>query len=178
MKRLREGGNAMGLVSRLMVLIVGVVLVASAVPGAVAAVPPCDKLLTLQDVTAAAGPGFNAPPKEAAAVLGPGCFYSRRTQQPDYSTLEENVMLTFKENPGGAAPKLVELSSSLRIGGAPVVAASGLGPDAFYVEDKKARSTGVYFGKGNLHLQLTYKVGKQSDPKAALALAKLVYGRL
>ena len=62
----------MALVSRLMVLIVGMVLVAPAVPAAVAAVPPCDKLLTLQDITKAAGPGFNAPPKEAAAHLGPG----------------------------------------------------------------------------------------------------------
>ena len=141
-------------------------------------VPPCDKLVTLQDVTMAAGPGFKAPPPEAAAVLGPGCFYSKRTQQADYSTLEEDVWLTFKEMPGGAAPKLAELSSSYKLGGAPVEAAPGLGPGAFYLEDKKARSTGVFFGKGNLYLQLSYKVGKQSDPKAALALAKLVYGRL
>ncbi len=166
----------MRLVSRLMVLIVGVVLVASAVPGAVAAVPPCDKLLTLQDVTKAAGPGFKAPPKEAAAAVGPGCVYLRRTQQADYSTLEEDVWLIFTENPGGAAPKLAELYSGYKLGGA--VAVSGLGPGAFYWEEKKARKTTVFFGKGNLSLQLIYKVGKQSDPKAALALAKLVYGRL
>lgn len=84
----------MRLVSRLVLLTVGVVLIASVVPGAVAAVPPCDRLLTLQDITKAAGPGFKAPPPEAAV--------------------------------------------------------------------------------GNLYLQLAYKVGKQSDPKAALALAKAV----
>ena len=143
----------MRLVSRLMALIVGVLFVASAVPRAVAAVPPCDKLLTLQDVAKVAGPGFKAPPKEAAAVLGPGCFYSRRTPQADSSTLEEEVWLVFKENPGGAALKLTELSSSYRMGGAPVVAASGLGPSAFYLEDKGARSTGMFFGKGNLYLR-------------------------
>jgi hypothetical protein len=142
----------MRLVSRLMVLMVGVALVASAAPGAVAAVPPCDKLLTLQDVTGAAGPGFKAPPKEAAAVLGSGCAYLRRTQQTDNSTLEEDIWLIFKEIPGGAAPKLAELSSSYSTGGAPVEAASGLGPGAFYLEDKKARTTNVFFGKGNLSL--------------------------
>lgn len=167
----------MGLVSRLMVLIVGVVLVASAVPGAVAAVPPCDKLLTLQDVTRAAGPGFKAPPQEAAAHLGPGCFYSRRTQQADSSTLEEDVLRTFTETPGGAAAKLAELYNGYKLAGAE--AASGLGPGAFYLPNPATKTgTWVFFGKGNLYLQLSYKVGKQSDPKAALALAKLVFGRL
>ncbi len=167
----------MRLVSRLMVLIVGVVLVASAVPGAVAAVPPCDKLLTLQDVTRAAGPGFKAPPKEAAAHLGPGCFYSRRTQQADNSNLEEDIWLNFNETPGGAAPKLAELYNGYKLAGAE--AASGLGPGAFYMPNPATKKgIWVFFGKGNLYLQLTYNVGKQSDPKAALALAKVVYARL
>lgn len=166
----------MTLASRLMVLTVGVVLVASAVPGAVAAVPPCDKLLTLQDVTKAAGPGFKTPPKEAAAHLGPGCFYLKRTQQPDSSTLEEDVWLTFSEPPGGAAAKLAELYNGYKLGGAEM--ASGLGPGAFSLPNPATKTgTWVFFGKGNLYLQLSYKVGNQSDPKPALALAKLVYGR-
>jgi len=47
----------MRLVSRLMVLIVGVVLVASVVPGAVAAVPPCDKLLRCRTSPRPQAPG-------------------------------------------------------------------------------------------------------------------------
>lgn len=144
----------MGLVSRPMVLIVGVVFIASAVPRALAVAPPCDKLLTLQDVTQAAGPGFKAPPKEAAAHLGPGCFYLRRTQQADNSTLEEDVWLIFNETPGGAAAKLAGLYNGYKLGGAE--AASGLGPGAFALPNLATKTgTWVFFGKANLYLQLT-----------------------
>jgi hypothetical protein len=163
----------MRLVLSFIILSLGLVLVASVPVGA--AEQPCAGLLTLQDVTRAAGPGFKLPPPPNS---GPKlCWYTRR-QLVGESYLEELVGLSLKEIPGGAAPKLVELSNAFKSGGAPVEAASGLGPGAFYLEDKKARSTGVIFGKGNQYLELTYKVGKQSDPKAALALAKLVYARL
>ncbi len=52
------GGNTVKLMSRLMVLIVGIGLVASVAPGVIAAAPPCEKLLSLQDVTKMVGPGF------------------------------------------------------------------------------------------------------------------------
>jgi len=55
---------------------------------------------------------------------------------------------------------------------------SGLGPGAFYMEDQTTRQTSVYFGKGNVYLELWYKVGKQLDSKTALALAKGVYAKL
>ncbi len=171
--------------SRLTVLIVGAVLVASAVPGAVAAVPPCNKLLTLQDVTRAVGPGFKAagfkaPPPEAAAVLGSrGCFYHRSSTDQAGHDVEEDVWLIYIEIPGGAAPQLAETSNGYKLSGAPVVAASALGPGAFYTTDPATKErTLVFFGKGNLYLQLVYKVGKQLNPKAALALAKIVYARL
>ena len=57
----------MRLVSYLMLLAVGVVLVAPPVPGAAAA-QPCDKLLTVQDITSVLGPGFTLAP---APVSGP-----------------------------------------------------------------------------------------------------------
>jgi hypothetical protein len=83
-----------------------------------------------------------------------------------------------EETPDGAAQKLAQLSTTYKRINAPMKEASGLGPGAFYTEDRDTGQTSVYFGKGNLFLELTHKVGKQSDPKAALALAKLVYGRL
>ncbi len=162
------GGNIMKLVSCLMALTVGVVLVAWMVPGA-AAVQPCDKLLTLQDVTRAVGPGFTrthpliAPPT--------ACAYGRKQN-------EERVWLSPEETPGGAAQKLAQLSTTYKRINAAVKEVSGLGPGAFYTEDKDTGQTIVYFGKGNLFLELTHKVGSQSDPKAALALAKVVYARL
>jgi hypothetical protein len=167
----------MRLVSRLMALVVGVVLIASIVSVAVAAVPPCNKLLTPQDITNAAGPGFEIPGEGAPAALRTGCLYNRRGKDQAGNYLEEAIQLVLQENPGGAVPKLVEISSGFRISGASVGAASGLGPSAFYREMGDG-STWVFFGKGNLYVRLTYKVGKQSDPKAALALAKVVYGRL
>ncbi len=165
----------MRLVSRLTVLIlVGVVLVASAVPQAVAAVPPCDKLLSLQGVTKAAGPGFQryhpliAPPT--------ACAYGRKQNASGPYT--EWVMLSAEETPGGAAAKLADLSATYKRINASVNETSGLGPGAFYGEDKMTGQTSVYFGKGNLFLEFWYKVGKQLDSKAALALVKVVYARL
>src|SRR5690348_3868599 len=154
--------------SRLMLLIVGVVLVSSAVPGRVAAAPPCDKLLALQDVTKAVGPGFTrthpliAPPT--------ACAYGRK--QLAGGAYEERVWLSPEETPGGAAQKLAQLSTTYKRINAAMKEVSGLGPGAFYMEDKVTGQTSVYFGKGNLYLELWHKVGSQSDPKAALALAK------
>ncbi len=159
----------MKLVSCLMVLTVGVVLVAWMVPAAAGAAPACDKLLTLQDVTRAVGPGFTrthpliAPPT--------ACAYGRKQN-------EERVWLSPEETPGGAAQKLAQLSTTYKRINAPVKEVDGLGPGAFYMEDKETGQTSVYFGKGNLYLELWYKVSSQSDPRAALALAKVVYAKL
>ena len=164
----------MKFMSGLTLLTVGVVLVSSAVRGTAAAAPPCDKLLTLQDVTKAVGPGFTrthpliAPPTT--------CAYGRK--QTAAGAYEERVWLSPEETPGGAAQKLTQLSTTYKRINAAMKEVSGLGPGAFYTEDKETGQTSVYFGKGNLFLELTHKVGSQSDPKAALALAKLVYGRL
>ncbi len=164
----------MKLASCLMALTVGVVLVAAAATGAAGAAPPCDKLLSLQDVTRAAGPGFTrthpliAPPT--------ACAYGRK--QNTGGAYEERVWLSPEETPGGAAQKLAQLSTTYKRINAAMKEVSGLGPGAFYTEDKETGQTSVYFGKGNLFLELTHKVGSQSDPKAALALAKVVYARL
>jgi len=164
----------MKLVSCLTVLTVGVVLVALMVPAAVAAAPPCDKLFSLQDLTTAVGPGFTrthpliAPPT--------ACAYGRK--QNAAGAYEERVWLSPEETPGGAAQKLAQLSTTYKGINLLMKEVSGLGPGAFYTEDKMTGQTMVYFGKGNVFLELTHKVGKQSDPKAALALAKGVYAKL
>ncbi len=164
----------MKLMSRLMPLTVGVVLVSSAVHGTVAAAPPCNKLLAVQDVTGAAGPGFTryhpliAPPT--------ACAYGRK--QTASGPYREWVLLSPEETPDGAAQKLAQLSTTYKRINASMTEVSGLGPGAFYMEDKTTGQTSVYFGKGNLYLELWYKVGSRSETKAALALAKLVYGRL
>ena len=164
------GGNIMRLVSRLMVLTVGVVLVALMDSGA-AAQQPCAGLLTLQDVTSVMGPGY--------ALAGGGvstptvCVYTKGVIG---IAPANRVTLTLQDEAGGAAPKLVELSSGYRKRGAPVVAASGLGPGAFYI-DADTGLNFLVFGKEKLLLSLGVYAYKTRNVKAALALAKLVYGR-
>ncbi len=158
----------MKLVSRLMVLTVGVVLVVSVVPGG-AAEQPC-ALLTLQDVTRVVGRGYTL----AGDGIPTLCMYTKGGIDPRGPA--NKVTLTLQELRIDVAQRLPQLADDWRARGAPVKPASGLGPGAYYIDADIGNF--LVFGKGKLLIGLGVYTDRKRDVKAALALAKIVYARL